>query len=334
MDNEEENVGHQYDGLINYISGPNVQFILSDAQREHIISLARLANSLNSRLFRDLELFEDVADKYKLIELSLKIVVQNKHLESNRSQLLHDYMKSYIYSLIPQRATSSACELFLRTKRLEVFDNFTSINVTGEFDNVNSWLVSSNPNKPTPFEDEIVKLVKYLVKRMDKDMYGNIVNIRTRNELDCIVNVIVTELEEITSTLACSNIQIFKSIEIGKTGSILRKMEVHRLTIVNSFHNLLHDWTGQSLDKRAHVACSISFELQQWLKDANVNRQARFEIETSISSVQDILNSLSITMHSLATNYKIKKSFYNERIQEANKELKNVTEEVRKQYRH
>jgi len=334
MDNEEENVGQQYDGLINYILGPNVQFILSDAQREHIISLARLANSLNSRLFRDLELFEDVADKYKLIELSLQIIVQNKHLESNRSQLLHDYMKSYIYSLIPQRATSSACELFLRTKRLEVFDNFTSINVSGEFDNVNSWLVSSNPNKPTPFEDEIVKLVKYLVKRMDKDMYGNIVNIRTRNELDCIVNVIVTELEEITSTLACSNIQIFKSIEIGKTGSILRKMEVHRLTIVNSFHNLLHDWTGQSLDKRAHVACSISFELQQWLKDAKVNQQARFEIETSISSVQDILNSLSITMHSLATNYKIKKSFYNERIQEANKELKNVTEEVRKQYRH
>jgi hypothetical protein len=162
---------------------------------------------------------------------------------------------------------------------------------------------------------------------MDKDEYGNIVNIRTRNELESLVYVIVTELEEISATLV-------NRIDIGWTGSILREMKVHRLIIVNSLHTLLHDWTGQSLDKRALVACSISNELNKWIEDAKEDQQARIEIESSIASIKDILNSLSITMHSLAKNYKISKSSYNVHIKEADEHLKNVTEEVRKQYHH
>ena len=145
------------------------------------------------------------------------------------------------------------------------------------------------------------------------------------------------ELEEIFVALINNNINIFETIDIGWTGSLLREMQVPRIVIVTSFDHLLRDWTGQGLDKRAQVACSISNELKQWIEDArqvdNDGHLAHKEIEVSIANVKEILNSLSITIHSLATNSKINNSPYKEAILIADNNLSEVNEEIRKQYR-
>ena len=188
------------------------------------------------------------------------------------------------------------------------------------------------------FNEGMVSLGEELVNLMEKDDDGNIVNIETSKELDRIVYVIVSELEEIAVTLISHNYNLLDTIEIGWTGSLLREMQVPRLVIVSAFDRLLRDWTGQGLDKRAQVACSISNELKQWIEDAKQvdddGQLAHKEIQISLANIKEILNSLSITIHSLATNSKINNSPYKQAIQIADENLSVVNEYVRKQYRY
>ena len=107
----------RYDRLQLYLSEPDAKRRLSDAQRETIVNLVNLAARLNTALFDELSLFNDVTDNYKLIDTSLKILVHSKKLKSNRLDLISHYMKSYIYSLLPLNASTSSCNLFLATKR-------------------------------------------------------------------------------------------------------------------------------------------------------------------------------------------------------------------------
>ena len=201
--------------------------------------------------------------------------------------------------------------------------------MSGIFENVDDWL--------NIFNEGMVSLGEKLVLLMEKDDEGNIVNLEIVNELERIVYVMIMELEEIFVTLINSNNNLFETIDIGWTGSLLREMQVPRIVIVTSFDRLLRDWTGQGLDKRAQVACSISNELKQWIEDAKHDSDghlAHKEIEVSIANVKEILNSLSITIHSLATNSKINNSPYKEAILIADNHLSVVNEEVRKQYRY
>ena len=94
---------------------------LSAAQRETMAGLETLSVKLNSILLDEISLFNDVTDKYKLIESSLKILVHSKKLKSNRLDLMSHYMKSYIYSLLPLNATPSSCNLFLGSKRTDLY---------------------------------------------------------------------------------------------------------------------------------------------------------------------------------------------------------------------
>lgn len=317
---------HLHNYLQNSTQGKNR---LSNAQKETIAGLEHLEARLNSTLFDELSLFNDVADNYKLIESSLKILVHSKKLKSNRLDLITYYMKSYIYSLLPLNATTTSCNLFLGAKRADLCKGFTNSVVSSVFENIDDWLHT--------FNEGMVSLGEKLIIIMDKDDDGNIVNLETLKELERIVYIIVAELEEISVTLINHNNNILETVEIGWTGSLLREMQVPRLVIVSSFDRLLRDWTGQGLDKRAQVACSISYELKQWIDDAKVDDDdhlARKEIETSLANIKEILNSLSITIHSLATSSKINNSPYKQAIQIADTNLSIVNEDVRKQYRY
>ena len=110
-----------YDTICDYLFNNRVKANrLSAGQRDNITELEQLSIKLNSFLLDELSLFNDVTDNYKLIETSLKILVHSKKLKSNRLDLISHYMKSYIYSLIPFNATTSSCNLFLSSKRVDL----------------------------------------------------------------------------------------------------------------------------------------------------------------------------------------------------------------------